>query len=95
MSDRGDFLAGLLIGGLIGFAGGILAAPASGQETRETIVKKGKELADEVKERKDEIAGAVRSRTTEIVRFLRERLPKTREVAEALDQVEKGSTGIA
>ncbi|MGE5485644.1 MAG: YtxH domain-containing protein [Ignavibacteriales bacterium] len=95
MSDRGDFFSGLLIGGIVGFAAGILLAPASGQETRENIVKKGKELADEVKEKKDELANAVRERTSEIIKTLREKLPKTREVHEVLDQIEKEAPGVA
>lgn len=45
MSDKsGDFLKGLLIGGLIGAVAGILFAPKSGKETREDIARKADEL---------------------------------------------------
>ncbi|MCR4398341.1 MAG: YtxH domain-containing protein [Firmicutes bacterium] len=94
MNDRGDFLAGVIVGGLIGFAAGVLFAPASGRETRESIARKGKELVDEAKERKDEVADAVRSKAKEMLRALKEKLPKTKEVREALEQVEKETPGV-
>jgi gas vesicle protein len=45
-----DLLTGLLIGGLIGAALGILYAPKSGKETRDEITGKAKELVDKAKE---------------------------------------------
>ena len=51
MSDRaGDFLKGLLIGGIIGAVVGILYAPKSGKETREEIGRKAEELMAKAKE---------------------------------------------
>jgi len=51
MSDRiGDFLKGLVIGGLAGAVIGILYAPKSGKETREEIGKKAEELLVKAKE---------------------------------------------
>jgi gas vesicle protein len=51
MSDRiEDFIKGLLIGGLVGSAIGILYAPKSGKETREDICKKSEELMAKAKE---------------------------------------------
>ena len=47
------FLKGLLIGGLIGAAAGILFAPKSGRETREDISKKTQELYAKAKEEYD------------------------------------------
>ncbi len=37
MRDRGDFFAGLVIGGLAGILAGVLLAPKEGSETRRTI----------------------------------------------------------
>jgi gas vesicle protein len=45
-----DLLAGLLIGGLIGTALGVLYAPKSGKETRDEITGKAKELLGRAKE---------------------------------------------
>jgi gas vesicle protein len=45
-----DLLTGVLIGGLIGAALGILFAPKSGKETREDIARKTEELISKAKE---------------------------------------------
>lgn len=51
MSERsGDLLKGLIIGGLIGAALGILYAPKSGKETREDIARKTEELMNKARE---------------------------------------------
>ena len=51
MSERiEDFIKGLLIGGLIGAAVGVLYAPQSGKETREDICGKSEELLAKAKE---------------------------------------------
>jgi gas vesicle protein len=51
MSERsGDLIKGLVIGGLIGAALGILYAPKSGKETRDDIARKTEELVDRAKE---------------------------------------------
>lgn len=44
MSERcGDFVKGLIIGGILGAVAGVLYAPKSGKETREDIGKKADE----------------------------------------------------
>jgi gas vesicle protein len=54
MSNRTtDFLTGLLIGGLIGAALGVLYAPKSGKETREDIGRKSEEWMAKAKEEYD------------------------------------------
>lgn len=50
MSNSRDFLKGLIIGGLIGAAAGILFAPKSGKETREDISRKTQDLLSRAKE---------------------------------------------
>jgi len=50
MSKRDDFVAGLVVGGLIGAVIGILYAPKSGKETREEIGRKADELVTKAKE---------------------------------------------
>jgi gas vesicle protein len=57
MSDEGkgaEFLAGLLIGGLVGAATALLLAPQPGEETREDLREKGIELKDRVMELSEE-----------------------------------------
>ncbi|HPL62587.1 MAG: YtxH domain-containing protein [Syntrophales bacterium] len=50
MGREADFLKGVLVGGLIGAALGILFAPKSGKETREDIARKTEELVTKAKE---------------------------------------------
>jgi gas vesicle protein len=45
-SEFGSFLAGFVIGGLVGAAVALVLAPQSGAETRSKITGKGHELAD-------------------------------------------------
>lgn len=54
-NNNTDLLLGFVVGGLIGFAMGILFAPKSGKETREDIVRKAKEGYDKVAEKAGEV----------------------------------------
>ncbi|MFN2117788.1 MAG: YtxH domain-containing protein [Candidatus Promineifilaceae bacterium] len=49
--DFGSFLAGFVIGGLVGGAVALVLAPKSGAETRSQITGKGQELVDASEER--------------------------------------------
>ena len=49
-----DCIRGLVVGGLIGAALGILYAPKRGEETREDIAKSFQELQEKAKHRLDE-----------------------------------------
>ena len=49
-----DCMKGLVVGGLIGAALGILYAPKRGEETREDIAKSFQELRDKAKHQLDE-----------------------------------------
>ncbi len=89
MDSKGDFLAGVVIGAVMGAVVGILFAPASGRETRERIAEKSREVkeqaVDTAKEKKDEITTASR----ELLDKLKDKLPKSKDVQDILDDVEK------
>src|SRR5687768_3760874 len=53
-SDVGSFLAGFVIGGLVGAAAALIFAPQSGEETRSQLAMKGEELRDAAQERAHE-----------------------------------------
>ena len=45
-----DFLVGMVLGSIVGAAMGLLLAPQSGEETRDTLSEQARELGDKVKE---------------------------------------------
>ena len=63
-NDFGAFLAGLLLGGLVGAGVALFLAPQSGEETREMIRERGIEL----KSRAEEAAGGLRTRAEGAIR---------------------------
>lgn len=58
----GEFLAGFIVGGLVGAAVALLFAPQSGEETRTLIREKGVELG----ERADQVNAEARRKAEEI-----------------------------
>ncbi len=61
-SCAGDFVAGFLVGALVGAAAALLFAPMSGEETRVLIRDKGVELG----QRADEMSEEARKRAEEL-----------------------------
>jgi gas vesicle protein len=51
MNDTSKVLVALAAGAAVGAVLGILFAPAKGEETRGTLIKKGKELAEDISSR--------------------------------------------
>lgn len=85
MSDKdsndglGAFLAGILIGGLVGAATALLLAPKTGEETRELIKEKSIELKDRTSERAGEIAQKTKTRAVEMQQLGQSVLDEQRE----------------
>jgi gas vesicle protein len=61
-SSGADFIAGFMVGALVGAAAALLLAPHSGEETRTLIREKGIELGD----RADELSLEARRRAEEL-----------------------------
>ena len=55
-SDLGSFVAGFLLGGLIGAGAALLLAPQSGEETREMLRERGIELKSRAEEAASEFS---------------------------------------
>lgn len=99
MSDRdtgfGAYLAGFLIGGLVGAAAALLLAPQSGEETRTIIRDKSIELKDKASESAEEAL----HRATKVMEDTRTRLVETVDdlrvrVEELSDSVAKQSVEV-
>jgi gas vesicle protein len=69
-SELGSFIAGFLIGGIIGAGMALIMAPQSGEETREMLRERGIEL----KNRADETASGIRSKAGTYIDEGRERI---------------------
>lgn len=53
MSRGSSFLEGLVLGAVVGFVGGVLLAPSSGEQTREKLMKVSKENEDLLRDTKE------------------------------------------
>lgn len=72
MAEKTDFLAGLVIGTLVGIGLGMLFAPEAGERTRERLRGKAgemggrlrgsaEEMTDRLRDRMDEVGGRMRT----------------------------------
>jgi gas vesicle protein len=89
MSERGNFAVGLILGGMVGAALGILLAPTSGHETRENLWRKGEQLRDRAREHAaivaDDVADRLRTHADDVM---------TRTRAMAGDVIDGGRTVV-
>ena len=79
--EFGAFLAGFVIGGLVGAATALILAPQSGQETRSTLAEHsaewrnaGSQRFDDVRERANTVLTETRSRAQEASTQIQERI---------------------
>lgn len=86
MNKSGDFIAGIVIGGLIGAAIGILYAPKSGKETREDLGRKADELLTKAKEEYETAVEKSRKIYEETVQRLKSMEKTAREKAEKVEE---------
>jgi gas vesicle protein len=80
-SDLGAFLAGFVIGGLVGAATALILAPQSGEETRTQIAHKSEELrrageerVHQYRELADQVAHEYRDKAEELITDTRGRV---------------------
>lgn len=88
-TDFGTFLAGFVIGGLIGAAIALLYAPQSGEETRTIIKEKSIELKDKAAETAEEARARAEKAFEEARARAEVAIQETRSRAEELARVTK------
>ncbi len=89
MDSKGDFLAGVIVGTVVGAVAGILFAPASGKETRTRIAEKGKDVKEQAVITAKEKKEAVKSSSKDLINKLRDKLPQTKDVQDVLNDAEQ------
>ena len=72
-SKFGDFLTGILVGGVVGYVAALLSAPRPGEETRQLLTERGREL----RERAVDTVNTTVDKTGKIVSEGRGRLEST------------------
>ena len=92
----GNFVAGMLIGGLAGAATMLLLAPQSGKATREQIKQKAVELRDQTRSTVEGSFGQIRERADQLKSGVRERATQLKEqgqdvLVEQLDRVSEAA----
>ncbi len=80
-SGGGDFMAGLIIGGLVGTVIGFLFAPQSGEETRTRLGERGIELRDELQKRAGDLQDKLPALVDEQRSRVEEAIEKGKEAA--------------
>lgn len=87
-NELGSFLAGFVIGGLVGAATALILTPQSGQDTRSQIAGKSQELREQSGERLQQYRDLASSRTQEY----RERAGST--LADARGRLQETSSPV-
>ena len=72
--DFGAFLAGFVIGGLVGAAVALILAPRSGSEIRSQLMERGEELRSRAQGYGEEYFTQTRSRVDQLTNDARERV---------------------
>lgn len=80
------FLKGVIIGGAIGAALGMLFAPKSGKETREKLMKEADRLKDELEKYADDFSDKANEMRADIEQKLKEVKSKIEETADGFKE---------
>lgn len=74
MGEKTDFLAGLVVGTLVGLGLGMMFAPQSGQQTREKLRGKADEMGERLRGTAQDVTERVRESTGDLASKMRETL---------------------
>ena len=86
MANRSDFVAGLILGGLLGTALALLFAPRPGDETRDRLWDSAEDARERARERADEVLKKVRNAADDMATRGRSKLDESASrIREAID----------
>ena len=88
MSDTGDFLLGVLVGGVLGFAAGLMVAPESGERTRQQLREQAQAVAEEVFDGAGEFTIKLKDGAEDIIRRASSQMPAAEKLDSTLGEVE-------
>lgn len=96
MSNTGGFLAGLLVGGMLGAVAMLLLAPQSGKRTRAKILRQGIELRDQASETIEDAVAQARVKAHQIGADVRGQTSELQERGQGLldEQKERFFTAV-
>jgi len=77
------FVSGIVLGAVIGGAMGILFAPATGEETRKELSKKGQKALKNVKKKAKEVGDKIEPALENVKKELSEKIEEVKEGFEA------------
>ncbi len=89
MTDTGDFLLGMVVGGILGFAAGLMVAPESGESTRERLRDQARSVAEEFREGAEEFTIKLKDGAEEVMKRASTQMPGPEELDAKLETVEQ------
>ncbi len=75
MSENTNFAVGMIVGGLVGLAAGILLAPESGEKTREKLKEQARVVADDVRDSAGEFTIKLKDGAEEVMKKAQSKVP--------------------
>ena len=89
MSDTTDFLLGMVIGGVLGFAAGLMVAPESGDETRHKLREQARIVADDFRDGAGEFTVKLKDGAEEVMRRASSHIPSADDLDDKLGSVQR------
>ena len=75
MSDNTNFVVGVLVGGLVGLAAGVMLAPESGEKTRQKLKEQARVVADDVRDSAGEFTIKLKDGAEEVMKRAQSQVP--------------------